>query len=104
MNRVYKKSIMFAVSAALLFVFLIVFTNVRPVHAAGNNAKDFLGKAIYAESGDSDEVTWFSGGVGLNYTDGLGTWLDPYNLDLRTWIAEMVQELYDLGFDEKRII
>ena len=70
MNRVYKKSIMFAVSAALLFVFLIVFTNVRPVHAAGNNAKNFLGKAIYAESGDSDEVTWFSGGVGLNYTDG----------------------------------
>ena len=37
---------------------------------------------------------------GLNYTDGLGTWLDAYNLDLRTWIAEMVQELYDLGFDE----
>jgi len=38
--------------------------------------------------------------TGLNYTDGLGTWLDPYNLDLRTWIAEMAQELYDLGFDE----
>lgn len=38
--------------------------------------------------------------TGLNYADGLGTWLDPYNLDLRTWIAEMVQELYDLGFDE----
>ena len=38
--------------------------------------------------------------TGLNYTDGLGTWLDPYNLDLRTWIAEVVQELYDLGFDE----
>ena len=38
--------------------------------------------------------------TGLNYPDGLGTWLDPYNLDLRTWIAEMVQELYDLGFDE----
>ena len=38
--------------------------------------------------------------TGLNYTDGLGTWLDPYNLDLRTWIAEMVQELYNLGFDE----
>jgi len=37
---------------------------------------------------------------GLNYTDGLGTWLDPYNLDLRVWIAEMAQELYDLGFDE----
>ena len=38
--------------------------------------------------------------TGLNYTDGLGTWLDPYNLDLRTWIAEMVRELWDLGFDE----
>ena len=38
--------------------------------------------------------------TGLNFTDGLGTWLDPYNLDLRTWIAEMAQELYDLGFDE----
>ena len=38
--------------------------------------------------------------AGLNFSDGLGTWLDPYNLDLRTWIAEMVQELYDLGFDE----
>jgi len=38
--------------------------------------------------------------TGLNYTDGLGTWLDAYNFDLRTWIAEMVQELYDLGFDE----
>lgn len=38
--------------------------------------------------------------TGLNYSDGLGTWLDAYNLDLRTWIAEMAQELYDLGFDE----
>ena len=38
--------------------------------------------------------------TGLNFTDGLGTWLDAYNLDLRTWIAEMAQELYDLGFDE----
>ena len=38
--------------------------------------------------------------AGLNYRDGYGTWLDPYNLDLRTWIAEMVQELYELGFDE----
>ncbi len=37
---------------------------------------------------------------GLNYTDGLGTWLDAYNLDLRAWIAEMAQELYELGFDE----
>lgn len=38
--------------------------------------------------------------AGLNYRDGYGTWLDAYNLDLRTWIAEMAQELYDLGFDE----
>lgn len=38
--------------------------------------------------------------TGLNFSDGLGTWLDPYSLELRTWIAEMVQELYDLGFDE----
>lgn len=38
--------------------------------------------------------------TGLNFQDGLGTWLDPYSLELRTWIAEMVQELYDLGFDE----
>ena len=37
---------------------------------------------------------------GLNYKDGLGTWLDAYNLDLRTWIAEMCRELWDLGFDE----
>ena len=38
--------------------------------------------------------------TGLNFTDGLGTWLDPYSLDLRVWIAEMVRELWDLGFDE----
>lgn len=38
--------------------------------------------------------------TGLIYRDGYGTWLDAYNLDMRTWIAEMVQELYDLGFDE----
>ena len=37
---------------------------------------------------------------GMNYKDGLGTWLDAYNLDLRTWIAEMCRELWDLGFDE----
>ncbi|MBQ2960318.1 MAG: hypothetical protein IJE09_03735 [Oscillospiraceae bacterium] len=38
--------------------------------------------------------------TGFMYRDEKGTWLDAYNLDLRTWIAEMVQELYDLGFDE----
>ena len=38
--------------------------------------------------------------AGLNYRDGCGSWLDAYNLELRTWIAEMAQELYALGFDE----
>ena len=70
MNRVYKKSVMYAVCAALLFAFLAVFTNVKPVHAAGSNAKNYLGKAIYTESADSEQATWFSGGVGLNYSDG----------------------------------
>lgn len=38
--------------------------------------------------------------IGMNYRDDVGTWIDAYNLDVRQWIAEMVQELYDLGFDE----
>ena len=38
--------------------------------------------------------------TGMIYRDDNGTWLDAYNLEMRTWIAEMVQELYDLGFDE----
>ena len=38
--------------------------------------------------------------IGTDFRDGLGTWLDPYSLELRTWVAEMVQELWDLGFDE----
>ena len=38
--------------------------------------------------------------TGMIYRDENGTWLDAYNLDLRVWVAEMVQELYDLGFDE----
>lgn len=38
--------------------------------------------------------------TGMLYRDESGTWLDAYNLELRTWIAEMVQELYALGFDE----
>ena len=37
---------------------------------------------------------------GANYRDDNGTWLDAYNLELRLYVAEMVQELYDLGFDE----
>ncbi len=38
--------------------------------------------------------------TGMIYRDESGTWLDAYNLELRTWIAEMVEELYALGFDE----
>ena len=38
--------------------------------------------------------------TGMLYRDENGTWLDAYNLDMRTWIAEMVEELYALGFDE----
>lgn len=37
---------------------------------------------------------------GMNYSDGYGTWLDPYNIEVRKWVAEMAQELFDLGFDE----
>ena len=34
------------------------------------------------------------------YRDGVGTWLDPYNPDVRDYVAEMAQELFDMGFDE----
>ena len=37
---------------------------------------------------------------GMNYTDKSGSWLDPYNNDVRIYVAQMVQELWDLGFDE----
>lgn len=37
---------------------------------------------------------------GANYTDDEGTWLDPYNAELRTYVVEMVKELYAMGFDE----
>lgn len=37
---------------------------------------------------------------GANYRDDVGTWLDAYNLDLRTYVAEMAMELYEMGFDE----
>ena len=37
---------------------------------------------------------------GLNYSDENGTWLDPYNSELRNYIIELIRELYDMGFDE----
>ena len=32
--------------------------------------------------------------------DENGSWLDPYNADLRNYIIELIRELYDMGFDE----
>lgn len=37
---------------------------------------------------------------GANYIDGYGTWLDPYSQTVRNYIAELAQELFDMGFDE----
>ncbi len=37
---------------------------------------------------------------GLDYSDDNGAWLDPYNADVRNYIAQLCQELYDMGFDE----
>ncbi len=37
---------------------------------------------------------------GSDYVDEVGYWLDPYNADLRNYIIELVNELYDMGFDE----
>ena len=38
--------------------------------------------------------------TGFNYSDENGTWLDPYNSEVRNYIIELVRELYDMGFDE----
>ena len=38
--------------------------------------------------------------AGLNYMDANGTWLDPYNSELRNYIVDLIRELYDMGFDE----
>lgn len=37
---------------------------------------------------------------GSDYVDDTGYWLDPYNADLRRYIIELTNELYDIGFDE----
>ncbi len=37
---------------------------------------------------------------GSDYVDDTGYWMDPYNADLRRYIVELINELYDLGFDE----
>ncbi len=38
--------------------------------------------------------------TGFNYTDENGTWLDPYNTEVRNYIIDLARELYDMGFDE----
>ena len=38
--------------------------------------------------------------TGFNYSDENGTWVDPYNADVRNYLIELVRELYDMGFDE----
>lgn len=48
----------------------------------------------------STTVTLRRADTGGNYLDSYGTWLDPYNLNVRNYVVEMARELYDLGFDE----
>ena len=38
--------------------------------------------------------------LGATYSNDLGMWLDPYNLGVRKYIVELVNELYEMGFDE----
>ena len=37
---------------------------------------------------------------GADYIDSTGTWIDPYNPELRGYIVDLVRELYAMGFDE----
>ena len=37
--------------------------------------------------------------LGGNYTDDEGAWLDPYNTELRQYVIDMCNELYDMGKD-----
>lgn len=38
--------------------------------------------------------------IGAIYRDDTGSWLDAYNLELRNYIVQLVEELYEMGFDE----
>jgi len=38
--------------------------------------------------------------AGWDYRDDKGTYLDPYSVDIRNYIAELCRELYAMGFDE----
>ncbi len=37
---------------------------------------------------------------GFNYSNEDGSWLDPYNSDVRNYIIGLAKELYTMGFDE----
>lgn len=37
---------------------------------------------------------------GRDYSDDIGTYLDPYSADVRNYIVTLCRELYEMGFDE----
>ena len=38
--------------------------------------------------------------LGISFRTDDGSWLDPYNTEVRDYVVGMVRELYDMGFDE----
>lgn len=48
----------------------------------------------------STTITLRRADTGGNYMDDYGTWLDPYNMNVRNYVVELARELYDMGFDE----
>ena len=44
--------------------------------------------------------SFFLANNGFPYRDDNGTWLDPYSTDIRTYIVQLCNELYGMGFDE----
>lgn len=48
----------------------------------------------------STSVTLRRADNNANYIDTTGTWLDPYNISVRNYAAQLAQELFDMGFDE----
>ena len=48
----------------------------------------------------STTVTLRRADTGGNYIDNYGTWLDPYNLNVRNYVVEAARELFEMGFDE----
>ena len=37
---------------------------------------------------------------GANFMNETGSWLDPYNTDVRNYAVQLTRELFDMGFDE----